>query len=90
VRQIALQRHGKASFKQRAKWALYDEKRFRRLIEDFTELVDKLVELFPGSQRAQEELCEQEVLVIRTNEELSLLNEVTAQQDKLLAAAFDR
>ncbi|KAL5335584.1 prion-inhibition and propagation-domain-containing protein [Aspergillus crustosus] len=65
---------------------LYEEKNFARLIEDISELVDGLVDLFPGIQEEQRKLCEEEVSGFKTNEgALSLLKEVAAGQDKMLS-----
>jgi hypothetical protein len=65
---------------------LYEEKNFSPLTEDISELVDGLVDLFPGIQEEQRKLCEEEVPVMKKNEgALSLLNEVAGDHDKLLS-----
>jgi hypothetical protein len=43
MRQLAIERQSRSGVRQKAKWALYQEKQFRRLIEDITELVDNLI-----------------------------------------------
>jgi hypothetical protein len=88
MRTLAIDRQNKAGFKRRAKWALYEEKRFRRLIEDITELVGNLEGLFPAGGMVQQQLCEAEVAVLGKSEEVNLLKTIAAQQDKLLEAAL--
>lgn len=58
------------------KWALCEEKHFRRLIEDVTDLVTNLVDLFPAAQSSQQELCKLEVQELGTEESLPILNSV--------------
>lgn len=66
----------------------YEEKHFRRLIEDVTELISGLVERFPASQALQQKLCETEAFTIGVNESLPVLGEIAAEQDKFLEAAL--
>ncbi|KAB8227377.1 prion-inhibition and propagation-domain-containing protein [Aspergillus alliaceus] len=83
---LAKTRQGKFELEQGRLTILYEEKNFSRLIEDISELVDGLVDLFPGIQEEQRKLCEEEVSGLNTNEgALSLLKEVAAGQDKLLS-----
>ena len=67
---------------------MYEEKRFRRLIEDVIELVNDLMELFPASRTLQQQLYETEVSAISTNEGISVLREIAAEQDKALEEAL--
>jgi hypothetical protein len=69
---------------------LYQEKHFRRLIEDITELVDSLIELFPATQQSQRELCDREVSAIGDGEGMSVLKGIAAAQDKLLEQAITK
>ncbi|KAI8938669.1 hypothetical protein NX059_004536 [Plenodomus lindquistii] len=85
---LALARQNETGRRQKAKWALYQQKSFARLIEDVTELVDNLVDLFPAAQPAQIELCEQEVATFDDNESLALLKEISATQDRQLEDAI--
>ncbi|KAJ6068941.1 heterokaryon incompatibility protein s [Penicillium canescens] len=83
---LAKKRQGKSELEQDQVTILYEEKNFARLIEDISELVDGLVDLFPGIQEEQRKLCEEEVSGLNANEgALSLLKEVAAGQDKLLS-----
>ncbi|KAF2001328.1 hypothetical protein P154DRAFT_553643 [Amniculicola lignicola CBS 123094] len=70
------------------KWALYQQKPFRRLIEDMVELVDELVELFPATQQAQRELCDSDVSTISESEGIFVLREIAARKDRLLEQAI--
>jgi hypothetical protein len=92
MRQLAIARQSRSGVRQKAKWALYQEKQFRRLIEDITELVDGLVALFPAAQLAQRELCDAEVAAIDVGgaEAMAVLREVAAAQDTLLEQAIVR
>ena len=66
---LALTHQNHTSLRQKAKWALYEEEAFRRLIEDIAELVANLTELFPDNQASQKDLCDEEVALIATDEE---------------------
>jgi len=90
MRQLAIERQKRSGVRQKAKWALYQEKQFRRLIEDITELVDSLVELFPATQQTQRELCDREVSAIGEGEGISVLKEIAAAQDRLLEQAIKK
>ena len=90
MRQLAVGRQNRSGVRQKAKWALYQEKQFRRLIEDITELVDGLVELFPATQQIQRDLCDIEVSNVGAGEGISMLREIAAVQDKLLEQAITK
>jgi hypothetical protein len=90
MRQLSIERQNRSGIRQKAKWALYQEKQFRRLIEDITELVDSLVELFPTAQQSQRELCDMEASTIGEGEDISVLREIAAAQDKMLDQAFTK
>jgi hypothetical protein len=90
MRQLAVERQVRSGVRQKAKWALYQEKSFQRLIEDTNELVDDLVGLFPAVQQNQRELCDTEVSAIGDGEGLSTLKEIAAAQDRLLEQAIDK
>ncbi|USP81614.1 hypothetical protein yc1106_08888 [Curvularia clavata] len=90
MRQLAIERQNRSSIRQKAKWALYQEKHFRRLIEDITDLVNDLGTLFPATQQTQRELCDMEVSAIGEGEGISILREIAATQDKLLEQAITK
>lgn len=88
MRQLSVERQNRTGLRQKVKWALYEEKHFRRLIEDVTELISSLVELFPSSQPLQQKLCETEACTFGANESLQVLRDIAAEQDKFLEAAI--
>jgi Skp family chaperone for outer membrane proteins len=90
MRQLATERQNRSGVRQKAKWALYQEKQFRRLIEDITELVNDLDSLFPATQQSQRELCNIEVSAIGEGQDISVLKEIAAAQDKLLEQAITK
>jgi hypothetical protein len=69
---------------------LYQEKQFRRLIEDITELVNNLVGLFPATQQSQRDFCDIEVSAIGEGEGISALREIAAAQDTCLEQAITK
>ena len=88
MRQLAIERQNRSGVRRQAKWALYQEKQFRRLIADITELVKDLDVLFPAVQQSQRDLCDIEVSTIGEGQGMSVLREIAATQDKLLEQAI--
>lgn len=88
MRKLVTERRGKTTFARRARWALYEEKRHRRLLEDINDLMDTLVGLFPANQTMQERLCEVEATTLGQNPEVSLLQEIASKQDQLLESCL--
>jgi hypothetical protein len=87
MRKLCIKRQNKSTMRQKAKWALYEEKHFNRLIEDIIGLIDTLFEVFPAVEQEQRlKLCEFEVSEIGV-ESLSALIEIVRSQDKDLEAA---
>ena len=85
MQNLAKERQGTTELEQ-SEWTMVEEKGFTRLIEDIGELVNSLVDLFPGIQEEQRKLCEEEVSHMNTSDEvLPLLKDVAAGQDKLLS-----
>ncbi|OCT45308.1 Heterokaryon incompatibility protein s [Cladophialophora carrionii] len=84
MRALALKRQKRSSFTQKAAWALYEEKHFRRLIEDVTTLVDALLELFPATQERQRQLSAEEAEEMREERRLDALEDATEGVDQLL------
>lgn len=70
MRQLAIKRQNHTSLKAKAKWALGQEKNFRRLLEDIIDLVKDLEDLFPAQLTRRQELCVQEVNAIKATEVL--------------------
>ncbi|KAK4076425.1 hypothetical protein Trihar35433_2985 [Trichoderma harzianum] len=85
MQDLVEKRQGKPGLEQ-SEWTLHEEKKFSRLIEDISELVDDLIDLFPGIQEEQRRLCEKEVSEMNMNKGmLLLLKDIAAGQDKLLS-----
>ena len=90
MRDLSIKRQNQTRLRQKAKWALYEEKHFKRLIEDISSLINDLIELFPAAQASQKKLCEVEtaqVAEMNANENLPMLGAVVKGQDKLLEEA---
>jgi hypothetical protein len=87
MRKLCIKRQNKTSLRQKVKWALYEEKHFKRLIEDIVDLVSALPEMFPAVNQEKLKLCEFEVNEIGM-ECLSVLIEIIRSQDKDLEAAI--
>jgi hypothetical protein len=90
MRTLSIKRQNHSELRQKAKWALYEEKHFKRLIEDITDLVNDLVDLFPAAQASRRELCQTEVSEFDTGESLRVLKDIVAGQDKYLEAAISK
>jgi hypothetical protein len=87
MRKLCIKRQNGTSLRQKVKWALYEEKHFKRLIEDIIDLVSVLPEVFPTVKQKQLKLCEIEVSEIGL-ETLSALIDIVQAQDKDLEAAI--
>ncbi|KAK5687328.1 hypothetical protein LTS10_001466 [Elasticomyces elasticus] len=99
TRFIASSRQKQATALQKARWALHDEKKLRRLVEDLTSLITDLVELFPASHSAQQALASIDAAVLMSPSDVAensrdqvlaregLLRENTSVVDPLLAGA---
>jgi hypothetical protein len=82
-----VRRQNGTSLRQKVKWALYEEKQFKRLIDDIIDLVSDLLEVFPVVKQEQLKLCEIEVSEIGF-EYLSALMGIVQAQDKDLEDAI--
>ncbi|KAL8873244.1 MAG: hypothetical protein Q9198_007057 [Flavoplaca austrocitrina] len=88
MRDLSIKRQNQTPLRQKAKWALYEEKHFKRLIEDITSLVNDLIELFPAAQESQKKLCTAEVAEMNAKGNFPMLETVAKSQDKLLEEAI--
>lgn len=88
MRDLSIKRQNQTSLRQKAKWALYQEKHFKKLIENITSLVNDLIELFPAAQASQKKLCTAEVAEMSAKGNLPMLGKVVKSQDKLLEEAI--
>lgn len=84
MRQISKRRQNRTGMLKKTEWALYQEKHFRRLIEDIKDLIDDLIGLFPAKQEDQRRLCRAEVSTMGESAALPLLREIASEQDTLL------
>ena len=90
TRNAAVRRQKGTNFLQKAAWALYEKKKFDRLIEDVTGFVGTLEQEFPGARERQEALCVQEVSEIGDTDGLKLLGDITGKDDTLLTEAVTK
>lgn len=86
---LSLSRRKKTGLRQRVKWALYEEKTLRRLIEDICGHVTDLETLFPSTGQARQQLCQSEISTIgKDKDSLVRLEEITRDQDEELCKAI--
>ena len=91
MRDLSIKRQNRTTLRKKARWALYEEKRFRKLITDITNLTTELVGLFPDAQPLQQRLCAVEVAELgAAGEGLPILKRIAADQDKDLEAAISK
>jgi hypothetical protein len=90
TRNTALRRQKGTTFVQKAAWALYEKKKFDRLIEDVTGFMDTLERAFPGTRERQEALCIQETSEIGGTDGLKLLGDIAGKHDTLLTEAVTK
>ncbi|KAH0541568.1 hypothetical protein FGG08_003980 [Glutinoglossum americanum] len=83
MRDLAINRQKRTGFAKKAAWALYDQKQFSRLIEDVSQLVSNLVELFPATER-QQQLCLSETKEMGGEADLQVLKDAANGVDDLL------
>jgi Lon protease-like protein len=81
MRKLCIKCQNGTLLRQKAKWALFEEKLFNRLIEDIIDLVNALLEALPAVNQQQLHLCEIEVSEIGV-EILSALKDIVQAQDK--------
>lgn len=73
---------------EKVKWALYERKSFDRLLQDLQEHITDLVELWPGTKKQQQELCQEEANELSKEESVSQLVEIASEGDPDLEKAF--
>ncbi|KAF2734182.1 hypothetical protein EJ04DRAFT_512682 [Polyplosphaeria fusca] len=87
MRELCIKRQNGTTLRKKVKWALYEEKHFKKLLKDIVDLVSDLLEVFPAVKQEQLKLCEIEVSEIGM-EFLSVLLDIVRAQDKDLEAAI--
>ncbi|KAJ9500831.1 hypothetical protein H2202_003389 [Exophiala xenobiotica] len=88
LQRLSLRRFKPRGVLNKAKWALYKEKSLNRLIQDITELVTGLIELFPAARSEQRRLCEQDGAELASDEHISLIAPLIEEQDPELSASI--
>lgn len=87
TRAIAKKRQKGTNFLQKASWALYNKKKFDRLVEDLTGFVDILETVFPAEvAQLQAVICKGEVEEFGDVKDLPVLGDAAGKDDKLLVA----
>lgn len=74
---------------KRARWALYDKKKFDRLIDDINGFINELTGLFPEQVEEQKRLCSAEFRETENDEDLRLLQGVIEDDDEILKKAVN-
>ena len=90
MRELAQRRQKAISVRKKAMWALYDKRRFDRMIEDVTGFISQLVNLFPAAQDDQRALCKLEVAAFPRAQDLALLNDIAHGDDQILSGEIRR
>lgn len=85
---LSLQNFTRIRVIKRTRWALFTERHARKLVEDITEQINGLVELFPAAQPVQKRLCQEEGRALAADKNVSLLEPLLAKQDPELGAAI--
>lgn len=91
MRSLVLKRQKQSTFTQKAKWALYEEKQFKRLIKDIDPLVRDLVELFPATKAQERQLSLEDAQEIQAGPErgVEMLQEANEGEDELLRESMN-
>jgi Prion-inhibition and propagation len=84
LRAMASRRQKSTGFVQKARWALYEKRKFDTMISEITEFVGKLVDLFPIAKESQIPLCEMELLAIEDAQDLATLKTLAGPDDDIL------
>ena len=63
---------------------IYEKKNLDRLIDDVSDLMCKLMNLFPAAQKDQKALCKTEVFKTENIRQLTILNDIAGKDDKIL------
>ena len=88
--ELAQRRQKAISMRKKAMWALYDKKKFDRMIEEVTGFINQLVNLFPAAQDDQRALCKLEVAAFPNTQDLALLNDIAHGDDRILSSEIQR
>lgn len=87
-KEIARRRQKGTNFLQKTAWALYEKKKFDRLLQDVAELMDDLENVFPAIKPVQRELCAGETAEFsKDKQNLEILSKAAKGYDELLLSA---
>jgi hypothetical protein len=91
---IVEKRHISTKVIKKAKWALYEKKKFDSMVAEVRGCVNELVELFPPGSKPEiaareTALCRAEAEEVNETEDLVLLHEVVSETDLVLREATD-
>ncbi|KAL9625285.1 MAG: hypothetical protein Q9160_000687 [Pyrenula sp. 1 TL-2023] len=87
---LSLKRFGSGDLVKRAKWALHQEKFLNRLIDDVTDLLDGLTELFPASKKGRQTLYEEDGTDLGGDDNVTMLGPILTTYDPELKAAIEK
>lgn len=89
MRDLSLRRQNRTRLRYKAKWALYKEEDFKKLIVEISNLTNDLIELFPAATHTRKKICQAELSEISqaaSYNGLGLLRGSAAGQDEDLEA----
>jgi hypothetical protein len=86
MKRLASKRQNSTKLSEKAKFALYQENRLNRLIDDITQLTNELVTLFPAVANEQKKLYSEEMG--KFTDSLNVLAQAIGQRDELLSTAL--
>lgn len=89
IRDLAIRYQKRTNVRKKATWALYHEKYFNRLIEDITQFVNHLDELFPATQEHQQQL-QMEVSELSNEPDFASLGEAAEEVDDALREIIEK
>ncbi|KAK9422069.1 putative Prion-inhibition and propagation-domain-containing protein [Seiridium unicorne] len=85
LRAAVSRRQKGTSLLQKAAWALYDEKNFRKMINQITEFISALENLFPVKESVRRTLVEIEIEEVDDEPSLTTLQNAAADSDSVMS-----
>jgi Prion-inhibition and propagation len=89
MRELAIRRQRGTGVLKKATWALYEKRKFDTMLQEVTDFISELVDLFPAAKDDQTALCKIEVSAIKETEDLAMLKAVIGDDDQVLAGTVD-
>ncbi|KAL3600003.1 hypothetical protein FPOAC2_04232 [Fusarium poae] len=84
LRSLTLKRQNRVGLTKKAYWAIYDNKKMARMIEDIFTLMNDLEEVFPATPQATTRLVEMEIEEVSDAQELKMIQDVAKGLDPVL------